>query len=402
MISRALHRCALLVALATFILLIAGGLVTSHGVGMAVPDWPNSYGYNMFFFPVSQWVGGIFYEHSHRLIASAVGLLMSVLTLWLYGWKSRPVSRWAGAFLLAGGGLIILASPTHRPDGIVLVVLSLALLLMSFVWPRSEPAPRWLRRLGLAAFIAVVLQGMLGGLRVVLLKDEIGILHAALAQFFFVLVCLLALFTSPWWWRVTSRCEGAARVGIDPVVRFWFVAGTSLIFAQLILGATMRHQHAGLAIPDFPLAYGKLWPAMDPESVTSYNRQRIELTAANPITAFQIGLHMAHRSLGFAIFACVSATALLARRRLGSQNGLSRLALLWSGLLALQIGLGAATIWSNKAADVATAHMMVGAASLALGAIACVISARTPLFARSLPGSADLARGKPLVLLWDL
>jgi len=400
MISHALHRCALLVALATFILLIAGGLVTSHGVGMAVPDWPNSYGYNMFFFPVSQWVGGIFYEHSHRLIASAVGLLTAILTLWLYGWKSRPVSRWSGAILLAGG-FLILASSTRKQDGIVLAVLGLALLLMSFVWPRSEPAPRWLRRLGLAAFVAVVLQGVLGGLRVVLLKDELGIFHAALAQLFFVLICLLALFTSPWWWRVTSRRGVAASVGIDPLVRFWFVAGTSLIFAQLILGATMRHQHAGLAIPDFPLAYGKLWPAMDPESVTSYNRQRIEVTAANPITAFQIGLHMAHRLLGFATLACVSAVAVVVRRRLGSQNDLSKIALLWNGLLALQIGLGAATIWSNKAADVATAHMMVGAVSLALGAIACAISARNSLFAHSRPSSAHLARRKPLVLLWD-
>jgi len=401
MISHALHRCALLVALATFILLIAGGLVTSHGVGMAVPDWPNSYGYNMFFFPVSKWVGGIFYEHSHRLIASAVGLLTGILTLWLYGWKSRPVSRWIGAILLAGG-FLILASSTRKQDGIVLAVLGLPLLLMSFVWPRSEPAPCWLRRLGLAAFVAVVLQGVLGGLRVVLLKDELGIFHAALAQLFFVLICLLALFTSPWWWRVTSRREGAASVGIDPLVRFWFVAGTSLIFAQLILGATMRHQHAGLAIRDFPLAYGKLWPAMDPESVLSYNRQRIEVTAANPITAFQIGLHMAHRLLGFATLACVSAVAVVVRRRLGTQNELSRLALLWNGLLALQIGLGAATIWSNKAADVATAHVMVGAVSLVLGAMACVISARAPLFAGGLSSSADLAGRKRLVLLWDL
>jgi cytochrome c oxidase assembly protein subunit 15 len=401
MISRALHRCALLVALATFILLIAGGLVTSHGVGMAVPDWPNSYGYNLFFFPVSKWVGGIFYEHSHRLIASAVGLLTGILTLWLYGWKSRPVSRWTGAFLLAGG-VFVAASSTRKQDGIVLAVSGLPLLLAGFVWPRSEPAPRWLRRLGLAAFVAVVLQGVLGGLRVVLFEDELGIFHAALAQLFFVLVCLLALFTSPWWWRVRGRGEGAASVPIDPRVQFWFVAGTSLIFAQLILGATMRHQHAGLAIPDFPLAYGKLWPAMDPESVTSYNRRRIEVTAANPITAFQIGLHMAHRSLGFAIFACVSAAAVVARRRLGRQNVLSRMALLWNGLLALQIGLGAATIWSNKAADVATAHVMVGAGSLVLGAIACVISARTPLFVCSLSSSADLAGRKPLVLLWDL
>jgi cytochrome c oxidase assembly protein subunit 15 len=401
MISRALHRCALLVALATFILLIAGGLVTSHGVGMAVPDWPNSYGYNMFFFPVSNWVGGIFYEHTHRLIASAVGMLTGILTLWLYGRKSRPVSRWTGAFLLAGGGLIMVASSTRMQDGIVLSVLGLPLLLMSFIWPRSEPAPRWLRRLGLAAFVAVILQGILGGLRVVLLKDGLGIFHAVLAQLFFVLVSLLALFTSPWWWKVISQHEGAATLGAGPLVRFWFFAGTSLIFAQLILGATMRHQHAGLAVPDFPLAYGKLWPAMDPKSVGSYNCQRIEVTTANPITAFQIGLHMAHRCLGFAIFACVSAAALVVRRRLGSQNVLSKLALFWNGLIALQIGLGAATIWSNKAADVATAHVMVGALSLTVGAIACVLSARAPLFARSVTSSPRFAGRKVLVFLCD-
>src|SRR5260370_22390175 len=103
MISRALHRCALLVALATFILLIAGGLVTSHGVGMAVPDWPNTYGYNMFFFPISQWVGGIFYEHTHRLLASAVGLLTSILAVWLHGTNARPWLRWGGLALVALG-----------------------------------------------------------------------------------------------------------------------------------------------------------------------------------------------------------------------------------------------------------------------------------------------------------
>src|SRR6266478_3907238 len=96
MISRALHRCALLVALATFILLGAGGLVTSHGVGMAVPDWPNTFGYNMFFFPFSQWVGGVFYEHTHRLLASGVGLLTSILAIWLYGRSARPFLRWTG------------------------------------------------------------------------------------------------------------------------------------------------------------------------------------------------------------------------------------------------------------------------------------------------------------------
>src|ERR1041384_6748811 len=101
--NRWLSRYAVFTAAATLVLICAGGLVTSRGVGMSVPDWPNTYGYNMFFFPISKWVGGIFYEHTHRLIASAVGLLTCILALWLWGKKSRPLLRWAGAviFLLA-------------------------------------------------------------------------------------------------------------------------------------------------------------------------------------------------------------------------------------------------------------------------------------------------------------
>src|SRR6266545_1876424 len=92
-----LHRFAVLTALATLALLGLGGLVTSHGVGMAVPDWPNTYGYNMFLFPPSKWVGGVFYEHTHRLIASSVGLMTSILAVWLFGKNARPFLRWAGA-----------------------------------------------------------------------------------------------------------------------------------------------------------------------------------------------------------------------------------------------------------------------------------------------------------------
>src|SRR5215471_4066415 len=95
------HRFALLTAAATFLLIGVGGLVTSHGAGMAVPDWPNTYGYNMFFFPVSQWVGGIFYEHTHRLLASAVGLLTAILTIWLNGSRARPFLRWTGVVMSA-------------------------------------------------------------------------------------------------------------------------------------------------------------------------------------------------------------------------------------------------------------------------------------------------------------
>src|SRR5688572_31362864 len=99
-----LYRFAVLTALATLGLVGMGGLVTSHGVGMAVPDWPTSYDYNMFALPVSMWLtGGVFHEHTHRLWASEVGLLTIVLCCWLFGKKSRPVVRWLGVLLIVAG-----------------------------------------------------------------------------------------------------------------------------------------------------------------------------------------------------------------------------------------------------------------------------------------------------------
>src|SRR5258708_4613889 len=123
--NRSLRWLSILTAFATLCLICIGGLVTSHEAGMAVPDWPTSYGYNMFFFPFLKWwrVGNIFYEHSHRLFASGVGLLTTILAIWLWVKEKR----------------------------------------------------RWLCWLGVIAFFAVVLQGVLGGLRVTQMKDEIGI-----------------------------------------------------------------------------------------------------------------------------------------------------------------------------------------------------------------------------------
>jgi cytochrome c oxidase assembly protein subunit 15 len=367
-----LHRFAVLTAIATLGLIGIGGLVTSHGAGMAVPDWPNTYGYNLFFFPLSQWVGGIFYEHTHRLVASGIGLLTIVLTLWLYGRSARPFMRWAGAVLLVAGGATMAAMPRRWADGLVLGLTALAFVGASTVWPRCEPSAKWLRRLGLAAFFEVVLQGVLGGLRVVLFKDAIGIFHAALAQLFFVLVCAIALFTSRWWQTQPARVPST----IDHRLSTLFLFSTLLILCQLTLGAAMRHQHAGLAIPDFPLAYGKLWPAMDAGSVARYNQQRIEVVAANPITAFQIGLQMIHRLLAVAILGAVAFATWSTLRTLGGKNSLSRMALVWLGLILTQVALGAATIWSNKAADIATAHVLVGALALALGAILSIVSSR--------------------------
>ena len=349
-----LYWFAVLTALATLALIGIGGLVTSHEAGLSVPDWPTTYGYNMFLFPINKWLGGIFYEHSHRLLASFVGLMTTILAVWLWLKDSRP----------------------------------------------------WMHWLGVAAFLLVVAQGVLGGLRVTLHMDSLGIYHATIAQLFFVLTCALALFTSRWWVNlspVAAVYDRRQNSGMNATVadrrhknlRWLVLATTLLIFVQLIIAAAMRHQHAWLAISDFPLAYGKLWPDTSAEAVARYNTQRVSINAENPITAFQIELQMAHRVVALAILILVAVCAWRARgigapgtapARMGNNAKpaetvlgapiYQRLSLFWLGLALFQVGLGAATIWTNKAADVATAHVLVGALALTIGALWCAIAFR--------------------------
>jgi cytochrome c oxidase assembly protein subunit 15 len=166
---------------------------------------------------------------------------------------------------------------------------------------------------------------------------------------------------------------------------------TILIFCQLMIGATMRQQHAGLAIPDFPLAYGKIWPDTSTVAVQKYNEYRMNVIAENPITAFQIILQMVHRIVALAI--CVSAAACVWQtwRRLGRKDALTKLALFWLGMILVQALLGAATIWSNKAADVATAHVLVGALSLVTGALGYIIAFRRSAASPEMASSATIS-----------
>src|SRR5882762_6887526 len=97
---RSLHAIALLTATATFPLIFMGGLVTSHSAGMSVPDWPNSYGYNMFLFPPRLWIGGILYEHTHRLMATVVGMFSIALALAAWKWEKRRWVRWLATSVL--------------------------------------------------------------------------------------------------------------------------------------------------------------------------------------------------------------------------------------------------------------------------------------------------------------
>lgn len=304
------HWLALFTALSTFVLICSGGLVTSHGVGMTVPDWPTSYGYNMFLFPVSRWVGGIFYEHTHRLIASGVGLLTLILTIWMF-----------------------------------------------FVEPR-----RWVKVLTVCALVAVVAQGVLGGFRVLLAMNQIGIFHGMLAQSFLISLGIISI--------VTSRRFVEGRFAVQPWasgMRGMVLGITALIFIQLAVAASMRHAHSGLSIPDFPEVYGKWWPDTSSAALQRINAAR-EVANEVPTTSGLIWLQMVHRLIAYTIFVAVAAFAWLASKRTTDRFG-KALAWTWLGMIICQIGLGAWTIWSNKAADVTTLHVALGALSLFVGAI---------------------------------
>ena len=137
----------------------------------------------------------------------------------------------------------------------------------------------------------------------------------------------------------------------------------------------MRHQHAGLAVPDFPLAHGTVWPATDTTSLEAYNRARHDHREFKAITAGQINLHMAHRLGALIVFGHVLGCLLKLRRTVGSAHPLARVAVGWFALICVQFGLGIWTVLSNKAADIATLHVIVGAASLVTAALLTLLAA---------------------------
>jgi cytochrome c oxidase assembly protein subunit 15 len=241
----------------------------------------------------------------------------------------------------------------------------------SFFWPRCEPSAKWLRTLGVIAFVAVVVQGVLGGLRVIETQAQLGIFHATLAQLFLLLVCAIALFQTDFW-----RSLRIQQVTDESGLRVILVITTALVLGQLMLGATMRHQHAGLAIPDFPAAYGKIWPRTDAASVAAYNQARLEVGGENPITATQIVLQMVHRMIALALVLMVSLCAWKTARVLGFRHLIARAAQGWLALVCVQICLGAATIWTGKSADIATAHVACGAACLVTGGLTSLLAFR--------------------------
>jgi cytochrome c oxidase assembly protein subunit 15 len=316
--SKLLNSYTLVLAFCTLLLIVAGGLVTSTDSGLSVPDWPLSYGKLM-----PPMVGGILYEHGHRMVASLVGLLTVILVFLIYRKDQRS----------------------------------------------------WLRKLSIVALIAVILQGVLGGMTVLfLLPTWISVSHATLAQTFFCIVSLIALFQTPWWQKgelpllEENRGKSLFTFGVIAV---------GVVYVQLIVGALMRHTASGLAVPDFPLAYGQILPSLSPQALAQYNNELIlrdlRLAADGPITRDQIIIHMIHR-----IWAVVTGvTMLIYAFRIYRQSryvkALRIPAVVMAILIPLQITLGAFTVLTHKSVDITTIHVATGALILVTSVIATLM-----------------------------
>jgi cytochrome c oxidase assembly protein subunit 15 len=244
--SKVLHRFAVFVACATFFLIIAGANVTSHDAGLATSDWPKSNGQ---WFP--KMVGNLFWEHGHRMVATAVGILTIVLAVYVQLRERRP----------------------------------------------------WVKRLAWGALAAVIAQGLLGGLTVKLnLPLIVSAAHATLAQLFFLITVSLAVFTSPRWLSTeavpSDHDQGAS-------LRSMCVVSLVVIFTQLVLGATLRHSATWDQALPFPLLLAHICGAVVVALVLSTTagsvllRYRTETYLSHPamiaagLLVIQLGLGLA-------------------------------------------------------------------------------------------------------------
>ncbi|HET7152238.1 MAG TPA: COX15/CtaA family protein [Candidatus Kapabacteria bacterium] len=308
--NKYLHWFSVFTVCFTFLLIIAGGMVTSTSSGLSVPDWPNTYGQFMFSFPFKNMVGGIFYEHGHRMIASFVGFLTVILAVWI--WRAEKRS--------------------------------------------------WVRKLGFASLGTVIAQGILGGLTVLFfLPTAISTGHALIAQTFFCLVIMIAYVNSKEGLHEYEKTGDSA----SPGLRRLCTMAAGMVFLQLLIGAWMRHSEAGLAIPDFPFAYGKLLPPMTDGDLAQANLMRLHLNLP-PVTLSQIWIHFAHRigAVLVTVLLMWMATRIFSQYRKEKKFLLPAIVLVL--LLGMQITLGALTVLSGKNPYIATAHVATGALILGI------------------------------------
>ena len=293
----------------TLFLIFIGGLVKSTESGLSVPDWPTTYGRFMFAFPMSEMVGGIRYEHTHRMVASIVGLLTLALAFWLNYAERR----------------------------------------------------RWVKVLGWAALFAVILQGILGGLTVrYFLPTSISVAHGMLAQTFFLMTITLAYSQSR---------ERKTREGSEEKFNGTFLKLCALllfvIYVQLILGAVMRHTESGLAIPDFPTMGGYIFPPFNNTMLNHINLWCFEHNL-DLVSMAQVKIHFLHRFWALVVVGVVGFLTYFGFQNF-PKNSLTIKTLIWlNGIVMTQIFLGIITVLSQKEVITTTLHVTTGAVLLGL------------------------------------
>jgi cytochrome c oxidase assembly protein subunit 15 len=353
----ALARYAKVVVAATFVLIFVGGHTTTSGAGMAFPDWPLSHGS----LNPTGWWGDLMQrlEHGHRIIAQFVGLLIGVLCAWV--WRSKWAVPVAIGVSIALAVLAKLAGAPREMIAHVGLWSSAAIFTVVLLFSmRRDPSPRpaAVRWVAFAAFIGVCAQAVLGGLRVVIESQgdvatatAYRVFHGCFAQFELCLLVALAAMLSPIWNELARRATSPS------IARFAWVT-VAAIFLQLVVGATMRHLGAGLAIPTFPAAnvQGGWLPTMH-----------------NPA----IHLNFAHTRIGaIVVAACVLGLAWMVQRRAAIEPRLTRIAWLLTALVAAQILMGLYVIWSLRPPVLTTLHVVNGAALLATTVLLAVRAGR--------------------------
>lgn len=272
-----------------------------------MPDWPTTYGYNMFTYPLDLWTGGIFYEHSHRLLASFIGFITLCLTVVI--WISRK----------------------DRP----------------------------LRIISICSLLAVVVQGILGGLTVRhLLPDYLSISHAVLAQTFLLLTVWQAyLFMRP---PISTKWQTNNPIFIPALLLL------IVVYLQLFAGAAMRHGEAGLAIPDFPTMAGSYIPSLSAETIAQINSVRAQI-GLRDVSAYQVFLHLLHR-FGAVLVVTFVIIFLITFFKLpeNCKKNLRKLVFLLASILPLQFLLGVLSVLTKKAPFLTSVHVVTGAGMLAL------------------------------------
>lgn len=328
-----LARYAKLLVLMTLFLIFMGGQVKSHEAGLAVPDWPTTYGENMFTFHYSKWVGGIYHEHVHRLVASGIGLLTIGLLIGLFIRESR----------------------------------------------------KWVRSLGMLALVAVIAQGLLGGLTVILLLPVwVSVSHGVLAQTFFMITILLAYALSrEWHTRETEVAPAESSPLFKPALMM-----TAVVYTQLVLGAVMRHTESGLALPDFPLMAGQWLPVFTQESVTWVNEWRADFmfetgVVLEDVTLMQLWAHFIHRVGAIAVFVALMIFAKRAGDNREAYPEVWKTTIMLMMLVTVQIALGIITVLSHRVPFITSLHVVTGAATLGVSWLAVLRSMPLDIFQES-------------------